>query len=609
VRGPSGSGGAGGAGTASTAPAQAPGRGQGRVGFAVLLATALTVARPGDAGASLRASDEALARASAAAVRGRVVGIRSGWDAAAGAIYTYVTLDVARQWGLDGAASRVTVKQLGGVVGGTALVVGGQARFALGEDVLLFLEVRPRDRTLAVIGLEHGKWTMVAAAGDAPATLARDQSGLDPTAPPVRELRPAADLDLLARLAGTHVRADGARLEPPELSVSLDGPAPSADFSLLSPATPARWHEADAGVPVYVDADAGGHPQVSGGGLREGIAATALWSEAAALMLRPGVLRAPRCFSDAAAPDGRISITYGDPCGEIADSSPTLAIGGAYYTASDVRVVNGVPFWKITAGMIVTDGVAAKFSGLSPGCFADVVAHELGHAIGFGHATGAAALMFPTLSADCAARASGRPLGADDRAGAALLYPRPGPPPPGVPNGLGAAVSGDTVLVFWGAPLWGPAPTAYRLEAGSAPGASDQGVVQLGATAFVATAVPNGEYHVRVRALAGAVPGLATPDMRVVVGGPPPGPPVEVTATAAPGGAVQVSWSPPAVGTVTGYVVEVGLAPGQPTHRFAAPGTSLGGTGIPRGIYYVRVVAMNGTAASAPSAEIAVVVP
>jgi len=569
----------------------------------------MAVTRPGAAAAALTVADEALARTSAAAVRGRVAGIRSGWDDAAGVIYTYVTLEVVRQWGLAGAPARVTLKQLGGVSGGTALVVGGQARFAAGEEVLVFLEVRPRDRTLSVLGLAYGKWTLVEATVDRPAMIARDLDGLDPAGPPRRELRAAAELEALAALAGTRVRADGARLDPP---VPDDEPAAAfaaGDFSLLTPATPARWHEADAGLPVYVDADAAGHPYVNGGGILEGIAATALWSDAAALALRPGGPRAPRCFGQAEAADGRISITYDDPCEEIADSSPTLAIGGAYYSASDVRVVNGVPFWKITAGMIVIDNAAAKFADMSSGCYADLVAHELGHAIGFGHATSASSLMYPTLPPGCASRSSGAALGLDDRAVAGLLYPRPGPPPPGVPNGLGAAVSGDTVTVFWGAPRWGAPPTAYRLEAGSAPGLSDQGLIQLGSTALVAGGVPNGEYHVRVRALAGSVAGLPTPDVRVVVGGPPPDPPAAVTAAVAAGGAVQVSWSPPANGTVTGYVVEVGLAPGQPTHRFAVAGTTLGGSGIPRGFYYVRVVAMNGTAASAPSAEIAVVVP
>ena len=88
-------------------------------------------------------TDVDLARASAAAVHGRVVAIESSWDA--DAIYTHVTLDVLQAWGLAGSPARVVVKQLGGVVDDVALLIGGQARFESGEEVFLFLDVRPRD--------------------------------------------------------------------------------------------------------------------------------------------------------------------------------------------------------------------------------------------------------------------------------------------------------------------------------------------------------------------------------------------------------------------------------------------------------------------------------
>jgi len=44
-----------------------------------------------------------------------------------------------------------------GVVGDTALVIGGQAHFDVGEEVLVFLDVRPRDRTFSVAELAQGK--------------------------------------------------------------------------------------------------------------------------------------------------------------------------------------------------------------------------------------------------------------------------------------------------------------------------------------------------------------------------------------------------------------------------------------------------------------------
>ena len=34
-------------------------------------------------------------------------------------------------------------------------------------------------------------------------------------------------------------------------------------------------------------------------------------------------------------------------------------------------MVNGVSFWRMTKGMVVTDNPAAKFSGMSTGCYAE----------------------------------------------------------------------------------------------------------------------------------------------------------------------------------------------------------------------------------------------
>jgi hypothetical protein len=124
--------------------------------FTALTALALA-GLPAVGAASLRAvSDDTLARSSAAAVQGRVVASSAHWDDAAGTIYTYVTIDVVKSWGLAGQPARVVVKQLGGIVGDTAFVVGA-AQFTVGE-VLVFLYVRPRDNTLSVAGLEQGKW-------------------------------------------------------------------------------------------------------------------------------------------------------------------------------------------------------------------------------------------------------------------------------------------------------------------------------------------------------------------------------------------------------------------------------------------------------------------
>jgi hypothetical protein len=565
----------------------------------------------GAAASSQVVPDDELARRSAAAVRGRVVALASAWDADADAIYTFVTLDVLQAWGLSGSPARVVLKQLGGVVADTAFVVGGQARFEVGEDVLVFVDVRPRDRTLSVAGLERGKWTLTGSA-DPAAAMARDIRGADPSVVVARDSRSLVDLQALASLAGTQASAAAAVLvpslgaEPTGVSTGRSAPA----YSLLNPSLPARWHQADTATPVYVDSQTDGHPQIAGGGLTQLARAAALWGAAGSLPLQAGGTRGPRCFQNSEPSDGRISVTYGDPCGEIADSSATLAIGGAYFT-SDTRVVNGVSYWRITKGMVVTDNPAAKFSGMSTGCYEELLAHELGHAIGFGHAAARPAVMYGAISSNCWSRTTSLPLQADDLAAVAALYPRAdGITAPNAPANLAATVSGATVTITWSPASSGSAATAYQLLAGSAPGLANYGAINTPSTSIVVPGVPNGTYFVRV--VAGNAAGMSAPtsDLQIRVGPAPPGAPRTLTAQAGAGGSVYITWQPPSSGgTPTSYVLRAGYAPGATSHQIPVNGTVLAGAGIPAATYYVRVVAVNAAGASVASNEVALVVP
>lgn len=559
-------------------------------------------------------SDDALARSSAAAVEGRVVATAARWDTDADAIYTYVTIDVARSWGLAGAPARVVVKQLGGVVADTALVVGGQAQFELGEDVLIFLDVRPRDGTLAVAGLEQGKWTL--SGGDAATAANRQTRGHDPSVVVAREYRSTTYLDALASLAGTRVSAAGAVLEP---EVPAQAPAAggrSAAFSYLT-STPARWHEADTSAPVYVDSQVGGHPQFAAGGLPQLENALGAWSAAGSLRLQRGADRGPRCFSNSEF-DGHISIAYNDPCGEISNASSVLAIGGIYYSPSDVRTINGTAFWEIVKGMVVVDDNTAKFSSFTTGCYEDMLVHEIGHAIGFGHTSARPAIMAPSLSSSCFGRSAGLGLQTDDRAAVAAVYPGSGQPPsppataaaPGTPTGLAATVVGSTVTITWNAPSSGGTATGYQLHAGLAPGASSFGPFPSSGTALQATNVGSGVYYVRVVATNASGSSAPTADVPIYVGmSMPPAAPQNLTATASPGGMVNLSWQAPLSGAVTGYRLLAGSAPGTSTYQIPVSGTSLNAAGVPSGTYYVRVVALNGSAAGPSCTEVTLVVP
>lgn len=548
-------------------------------------------------------ADDDLARQSAAAVRGVVRAVIVRKDAMVGALYTHVTIDVARAWGFQTAPRQVEIKLLGGSSGDESLIVGGQARFAVGEDVLALLDVRPRDRSLSVTGLSLGKWTLRPAAADSAVSGVREgQSfGVDATI-----TRPAPDADTLATLVGSVVRLPEGPAPPwrAALGTAVESPPSNATF-------PGRWHEADWGVPVAVDAQLGGHPLFPGGGLSSLARAIAAWSGRRALSIQPGVWRGPRCFANAEAPDARISITYGDPCDEIADTSPVVAIGGVYVSSADVRVVGGVSYGRVTKGMVVLDNALTKFAGFSTGCYEELMTHEIGHAIGLGHTADDESIMSPWLSPTCVERIEGRALQPADLAALEAMYPPRSVTlgPPGPPVALMAQVAGTNVSLSW-RPSPGPAAAVYQLSVGSMPGTSDLGTIAVGATSFDAIDVARGTYYVRATALNGDGASAPTPEVVVTVGSGLPGTPVGLLAAASTGGDVRVAWQAPTAGsTPLRYALLVGTASDTPSMRIPVATTSLTARGVPPGTYFVRAVAENDAGAGPASAQILVVVP
>jgi predicted phage tail protein len=77
-----------------------------------------------------------------------------------------------------------------------------------------------------------------------------------------------------------------------------------------------------------------------------------------------------------------------------------------------------------------------------------------------------------------------------------------GPGGPQAPTGLASTSAASTLTLRWSAPAGGPPPSAYVLEAGSAPGIANLAVVQLGnLLSYTAITPPPGTYYVRVRAV------------------------------------------------------------------------------------------------------------
>jgi hypothetical protein len=151
-------------------------------------------------------------------------------------------------------------------------------------------------------------------------------------------------------------------------------------------------------------------------------------------------------------PDSDISLAYG---GTTNSSTRALdRVNNVFFsTESNSNVIADAQWWYDGSGDLIDfdirffDGGWVFYTG-TEGCsggfyIEDVVAHEFGHGIGFGHSDVGDATMYPSISR-CAT--TSRSLAADDIAGAAFLYPAGSGgtlgSPPTAPSGL--VVAGAT---------------------------------------------------------------------------------------------------------------------------------------------------------------------
>jgi hypothetical protein len=586
---------------------------------ASLLACLLSAASVAWADVGPRWSDAELAAFSDAIVTGRVVDLATGRDAVTGGIYTYVTLSVDQVVKGAIAEREITIKQLGGQIGNDGLAVFNQAVFARGEDVMVFLETRPRDRTLYTSALWQGKWNLRrdATTGEQIAVRPQPQRsdrGIFAGEAERRELQ--AFIARVGALHSSDVQARGFVVSPPDAEMKAAsrqavGAAPFALFGF-------RWNEFDTGTSIPVDIMSGGQPGLSGGGINELIRAASLWAGLTGLKFVGGG-NTSRCSSSTGQGDSHISIVYMDPCAELSNSGGTLALGGAYYSQSGGKTVNGISFGRAVSGFIVNnDGSTALQFLQNNNCFASVETHELGHVLGLDHSDVTSAIMYPSVAfSTCSAGPI--PASADDIGGIRTIYPGSTPNLPGLPGppiGLNASSSGSTVTLTWGAPVTGGTPTAYYIEAGSSPGTSNLAAFSTGSTAtsFSAGGVGNGTYYIRVRASNAA--GLSSPsnEARLVVGPGtcigPPAPPTGFAITGNSGGTVSFQWN--ASAGATSYVIEAGSIPGASNlanSDLGSSATSFTAPGVGRGTYFVRLRAKNLCGVSAPSNEVTLIVP
>lgn len=538
-------------------------------------------------------------------VIGRINELSSDWDEQSNSIYTFVGVSVEQV--LKGAVPHhdIVIKQLGGRVGSVGLHVSDQADFHVGETALLFLEVRPRDGTLYTSALWQGKWKVERDASGGGFVVREAPSGT------VWQGGDRSSLTSIERAVASSQAGTGKSIEFAPAGHQF-APAAAAltsthAFQLLGPL---RYATAPP-----VDVQAGGQPGLVGGGTREILAAIGKWNAAgAAFRYALGTAdSAPRCSTEELG-NGRVTISFMDPCNEMSNEGGTLAIGGSYYVHGGGGSVDWQEFNRASEGFIVTnDGATALRYLTQPGCFEDVQAHELGHVLGLGHSADSTAIMFPTVNAGCAA--GPRPLAQDDIAGITYIYGfRSGPGASALasvasPLDLQLTVNGSSSLALsWthidAAALEGEF-TSYRVDfrQGHQDAAPAVASFTTTATSMIVPLPPGlaGSFSVVATAVVGVTPGPSSLRRDFTLCGDATSAVSGLTASVI-GGVARASWDP-AAGALT-YKIQAGSTRGgDDVYPMSDVGqaTSVSAAVGPGFSAWLRVVAVSGCGASAPS--------
>jgi hypothetical protein len=606
-----------------------------RVTSCAMLATmiVLRLSEPLYADAATKWTDAQLIGFSDLIVRGRVTRVAVARDEGVGSLYTYVSLDVADVLKGSIPGRQVTLKQLGGRLGSTELQIAGQPSFTVGEDTLVFLEVRPRDRTLTTTASWQGKFTIVhGASGDV--AVRRDPGG------PARGILAGQTRGLGAWLPLLRTQI-GAASTPARDAIEFapsDSGGTNADPN--SAASSATWRGATM---IRVDTVAPGQPGLADGGERQLRQAADFWTATGIATLVTGGLQPAGCFTTRD-PDGRIAVGA-DACEELSPDGGTIAVSGGWIDHTTDADGNARSQF-IGGGVITNRGARATRLLANPACFDQVMTHELGHALGLDDSPDGSGVMASFLDCDKgfgttmspiaggqtlkrippSSPAATRPtfvprqpvsydgitcaVGCDIATGAPISAPDP-------PTNLTYTLSGSSLTLTWTAPPSNaerPA-SAYIIEAGSAPGGTDVANFSTGSTAtsFSAAVGGNAVFYIRVRSTNPFGPSGPSNEITVFVGSPvqAPGAPTGLIASVA-GSSVTLAWNAPTTGgPVTTYILQAGSIPGGSNLANFGTGstaTSFFAAGVGAGSYFVRVSASNAGGISAPSNEVLLLV-
>lgn len=411
-------------------------------------------------------TDEQLIEKSPVIVRGTVI---SSTPVMQGdSIWTETLLGVDSRIKGENISDTIVIREAGGILGDRMTRIFGSPEYVAGERVLVFLAPHPRGY-YQTMDMFAGKFSPDDAPDGRRLWVRSEAEGLvEILTPDFQPAEPATfhrDAEAFEDFVRDRAAGRPATRDYIVPAVEQNGLRSAADFTLIDEPNVYRWFAFDEGQRVSWRSSGtqSGYPN---GGIDEVRTAMASWTsftEARILYGYDGTFSSSPAGLDRS--NGINEVLLNDPLDEIAGAFNSRTGGvvgrGGFNGVSSSRTWTA-PFaadsshrgtyraWNIVEGnLVIQDGVSPS-AGMSSHRLAEIIAHEFGHTLGFGHNDDSSALMYASVTG------IGPSLRDDDRVAARWLYPGSGSTPvdpgitiPNAPGSLTASASGTSVNLAW----------------------------------------------------------------------------------------------------------------------------------------------------------------
>jgi PKD repeat protein len=506
------------------------------------------------------------------------------------------------------AEGTITIREIGGVVGNRITRIFGAPQYKAGERVLVFLEPNPAGG-YRTIDLYVGKFTrqhsldgrQLWTRDDSQSSVTLLNSNFEPLAARNMQRDAARFEQFISDEAAGRSGSMNYGVENPVIdrgarTHNANGLVSAPDFTLIDEPTVYRWFAFQNNQTVSWRAY-GTQPGYSGGGVSEVQTGLASWNTCPGTNIRysyGGVSTASPGGLDTQ--NGLNEVLFNDPLNEISGAwNPGtggvvgqggfngVTFGGAW--TSPFAADAGHPqqtyssTYSITEGNLTIQNNVSSSTGISSNRLAEIIAHEFGHTLGFGHSTVNGSLMWPSVTG------LGPGLRADDQKAAQWLYPdgtvtNPGGGGggggvPSAPTNLTATPSGTTVTLRWTDNANNETGQSVYFAAGSSSSFSKVGDLSAGVTSVTLTGFSTGSYRLYVVAFNDAGQSAQSNIATVTIGNS-----LAAAFTVSPGsgvaGETSFAFTDASSGTVASWFWNFGdgiaSTLSSPTHVYAAAG-------------------------------------